>query len=61
VFIDGTNQEAGREVMPPDGYTFWDWLMAEQGVTAGVDEEDRSVANFNVGDVIVGEIVEDEG
>jgi hypothetical protein len=47
--------------MPPKGYGFWDWLMAEQGVTVRVDEGDRSVSNFNVGDVIVGEIVEDEG
>jgi hypothetical protein len=52
--------------MPPEGYTFWDQLMWEQGVTV-VDEgpdwvtyEVSAQPNYNVGDVIVGEIVEDE-
>jgi hypothetical protein len=38
----------GGRVMPPEGYGFWDWLMAEQGVS-----------EYNVGDVIVGEVVEE--
>jgi hypothetical protein len=51
--------------MPPKNYSFWDQLMAEQGVTAGFDPAGPDVVlleaspNFNVGDVIVGEIVEE--
>lgn len=51
--------------MPPKDYSFWDQLMAEQGVMyeSEVLPEDRpsaaSQSPFNVGDVIVGEIVEE--
>lgn len=54
--------------MPPEGYTFWDQLMAEQGVGVMWEQDvpldarpsAASQSPFNVGDVIVGEIVEDE-
>lgn len=44
-------------------YSFWDFLMAEQGVAAGFDPGGPELVlvetNYNVGDVIMGEIVED--
>ena len=58
--------------MPPKGYSFWDNLMEEQGVFID-DRPDNfkggpdflvdvkiPFPNYNVGDVIVGEIVEEE-
>jgi hypothetical protein len=53
--------------MPPKGYSFWDRLMAEQGVFSGLYptakgpdyEVFEQPPNYNVGDVVVGEIVED--
>lgn len=50
--------------MPPEGYYgFWDRLMAEQGVSAGFDPGGPELVfverpDYNVGDVIVGELVE---
>lgn len=50
--------------MPPKSYSFWDNLMEEQGVTAVIDPGGPELVlvetNYNVGDVIMGEIVEDE-
>jgi hypothetical protein len=55
--------------MPPEGYEdrryrdFWDTLLSEQGVKVKVAEEvwrsDEYVSPYNVGDVLVGEIVEE--
>jgi len=54
--------------MPPEGYSFWDQLMQEQGVALVEPVSDyaqsiyafeRTNPNYNVGDVIVGEIVVD--
>ena len=47
--------------MPESGYTsFWDELLAEQGVKVRVAEELWRSPDYNVGDVIVGELVECE-
>jgi len=46
--------------MPPEGYySFWDKLMDEQGVKVRVAEEVWRAPNYNVGDVLVGEIVDE--
>lgn len=55
--------------MPPEGYSFWDALMAEQGVnpeslTVVAEGPDyimyEQAPNYNVGDVIEGEIIEED-
>lgn len=48
--------------MWPKGYSFWDHLMAEQGVVAGFDPGGPELVFVEVssaaGEVIVGEIVD---
>lgn len=50
------------DYMPAWERDFWDTLMEDQGVTfkSHVPAEDEYVSPYNTGDVLVGEIVEDE-
>ncbi len=60
--------------MPPEGYMprwerdFWDTLLEEQGVRdykvfdglpGGIRYGEKTAPNYNVGDVLVGEIVDE--
>lgn len=44
----------------PEMSTFWDRLMTEQGVVYA-DDVPTPQSPYNVGDIIMGEIVEEEG